>query len=46
MTLKNLSESNLPLVDANQIYRGCPRGVMIKRLDCGIGVNEFEVQSC
>ena len=26
--------------------RGCPRGVMVKATDCGIVVNEFELQSC
>ena len=25
--------------------RGCPRGVMVKALDCGIVVGEFELQS-
>ena len=25
--------------------RGCPRGVMVKALDCGIVVREFELQS-
>ena len=24
---------------------GCPRGVMVKAMDCGIVVNEFELQS-
>ena len=26
--------------------RGCPRGVMVKALDCGIVVSEFVFQSC
>ena len=25
--------------------RGCPRGVMVKAMDCGIVVSEFELQS-
>ena len=24
---------------------GCPRGVMVKAMDCGIGVHEFELRS-
>ena len=24
---------------------GCPRGIMVKALDCGIVVSEFELQS-
>ncbi len=27
-------------------YTGCPRGVMVKAMDCEIGVSEFELQSC
>ena len=27
-------------------YRGCPRGVMVKAMDCGIVVSEFVLQSC
>ena len=26
--------------------RGCPRGVMVKAMDCGVVVSEFELQSC
>ena len=26
-------------------HRGCPRGVMVKALDCGIVVREFVLQS-
>ena len=26
-------------------YRGCPRSVMVKAMDCGIVVNELEHQS-
>ena len=26
--------------------RGCPRGVMVKAMDCGIVVSEFVLQSC
>ena len=25
---------------------GCPRGVMVKAMDCGIVVREFVLQSC
>ena len=28
-----------------EIYRGCPRGVMVKAMDCGIVVREFVLQS-
>ena len=27
------------------IYKGCPRGVMVKAMDCGIVVSEFVLQS-
>ncbi len=27
------------------LYLGCPRGVMVKAMDCGIVVSEFELQS-
>ena len=27
------------------IVRGCPRGVMVKAMDCGIEVSEFKLQS-
>ena len=27
------------------LLRGCPRGVMVKAMDCGIGVREFVLQS-
>ena len=26
-------------------YRGCPRGVMVKAMDCGIVVSEFVLKS-
>ena len=26
-------------------FRGCPRGVMVKAMDCGIVVREFVLQS-
>ena len=29
-----------------KLYRGCSRGVMVKALECGIVVSEFELQSC
>ena len=28
-----------------QIFRGCPRGVIVKAMDCGIVVREFVLQS-
>ena len=31
---------------ATQGYMGCPRGVMVKAMDCGIVVHEFVLQSC
>ena len=30
---------------ALKFLRGCPRGVMVKAMDCGIVVSEFEIQS-
>ena len=30
----------------SQSAKGCPFGVMVKAMDCGIGVSEFELQSC
>ena len=27
------------------MYRGCPRGVMVKAMDCGIVVCKFVIQS-
>ncbi len=32
-------------VDKPKRKRGCPRGVMVKAMDCGIVVSEFELQS-
>ena len=29
----------------SSISEGCPHGVMVKALDCGIAVREFEFQS-
>ena len=31
--------------ELNSIRRGCPRDVMVKTMDCGIVVSEFELQS-
>ena len=31
--------------DLQIMWGGCPRGVIVKALDCGIVVNEFELQS-
>ena len=33
------------IVRSFQILLGCPRGVMVKAMDCGIVVSEFEFQS-
>ena len=30
---------------SNNSKEGCPRGVMVKVMDCGIVVSEFELQS-
>ena len=30
----------------NLIIRVCPHGIMVKAMDCGIVVSEFELQSC
>ena len=30
----------------NSSGRGCPRGVMVKAMNCGILVSEFEFQLC
>ena len=29
----------------HNMYRGCPRGVMVKAMDCGIVVRKFVIQS-
>ena len=31
---------------SSNLGRGCPRGVMVKAMDCGIVVREFVLQSC
>ena len=36
-----VSVSSIPFM-----FRGCPRGVMVKAMDCGIIVREFVLQSC
>ena len=39
-----LRRHHVPTVKCNLInnyYRGCPRGVMVKAMDCGIVVREF-----
>ena len=44
----NLTNNTLkPFSKENQTptYRGCPRGEMVKAMDCGIVVNEFILQS-
>ena len=41
--IKKKTKSNFFLIQ--KTLRGCPRGVMVKSLDSGIGVSEFELQS-
>ena len=36
---------NLDLLYAKSIGGGCPRGIMVKAMDCGIVVNESLLQS-
>ena len=36
---------NYPNSHSTDIKRGCPRGVMVKAMDCGIVVHEFVLQS-
>ena len=44
---KKRKDSEPILFDYFQIVRrGCPRGVMVKAMDCGIVVREFVLQSC
>ena len=38
-------ETTIVLVGELGITRECPRGVMVKAMDCGIVVSEFELQS-
>ena len=33
-------------LDLDNSQGGCPRGVMVKAIDCGIVVHEFVPQSC
>ena len=40
--------SMLPFIinsSKHKVYRGCPHGVMVKAMDCGIVVREFVLQS-
>ena len=39
------NENTLLIIKIQSINRGCPRGVMVKALDCGIVVREFLLQS-
>ena len=34
------------LLRHNYLEQGCPRGVIVKALDCGIVVSKFKLQSC
>ena len=49
--LKNVTNVNVDCelmlaIKVIRIRRGCPRGVMVKAMDCGIVVREFVLQSC
>ena len=35
----------LVVIPSLNVVRGCPRGVMVKAMDCGIVVSEFVLQS-
>ena len=46
--LESLPNSRVVLVGGNRDYeilRVCPRGVIVKAMDCGIVVSEFVLQS-
>ena len=34
------------MISLNSKEAGCPRGVMVKAMDCGIVVRKFVLQSC
>ena len=40
---RNVLKITPPIFSRN--YGGCPRGVMVKAMDCGIVVSEFVLQS-
>ena len=40
-----LSNKLYLVVAQSQMCRGCPRGVMVKAIDCGIVVREFVLES-
>ena len=44
--MENSSSSNNNNIHTHIWGGGCPRGVMVKAMDCGIVVSEFEFQSC
>ena len=37
---------NLYMHISSCFMKGCPRGVIVKAMDCGIVVSEFVLQSC
>ena len=51
MSICHKTQTNIHTVKCLQVLlyntnsRGCPRGVMVKAVDCGIVVSEFEIQS-
>ena len=40
------TNSHILLILLTNSHMGCPRGVMVKALDCGVVVCEFVLQSC
>ena len=47
--MKNICESSFQVMNLKATHlskhRGCPHGVMVKAMDCGIVVREFILQS-
>ena len=39
-------DSLMPSIPITKVFRGCPCGVMVKGMGCGIVVGEFVLQSC
>ena len=44
-TQEMVVDTSLINTQDDKVRGGCPRGVMVKALDCGIVVSEFELQS-
>ena len=43
--LVKVAQRSLPTLMQSVVSRGCPRGVMVKAMHCGIVVREFVLQS-